>query len=402
MSIYHFKARDSKGQYVEGVVEAISTEAAAEIVSGKKLAILEISLQPLRSPIFLADFFAKKVSTKDLVVFFRQLSVMLEANLPLVRALRILSRQTKNKFFQKIIDGAADEVDGGSLLSAALEIYPRVFTKFYVNIIRSGETSGRLSEVMIYLANQKEKDYDVESKVKGAMIYPAFILGALAVVGFIVLTFVIPSMTAMLVESGVTLPLLTRLLIGLSNIFKNYWWLIISLVLAFIVFWNYWLKTEIGRKFFDEAKLRLPIFGKVFQNIYIVRICLSFATLIKGGVPIAVSLGVVKDVVDNVIYEQILVTATKSVGEGNQIAASLATSHYIPTVVTQMIAVGEESGKLEEILEKVADFYSREIDNTVSNLSSLLEPIIMIILGLAVGVFVAAVILPMWQLSSSF
>jgi len=178
---------------------------------------------------------------------------------------------------------------------------------------------------------------------------------------------------------------------------------LIALVVGLAVAsWIYWIKTPFGRRFYDEAKLRMPIFGKVFQNIYIVRICRSFATLVKGGVPIAVALDIVKDVVDNVIYEKILEDATKSVDEGNQVSESLAQAQYIPPVIAQMISVGEESGKLEEVLEKAAGFYTREIDNTISNLSSLIEPIIMVVLGVAVGVFVAAVILPMWQLSASF
>jgi type IV pilus assembly protein PilC len=228
------------------------------------------------------------------VIFFRQLAVMLDANMPLVRVLRILVKQTQNDYFRRVISGVADEVDGGSALSVAMEFYPEVFSKFFLNIVRSGETSGRLSEVMNYLADQKEKDYDLESRVAGAMIYPAFILVVLAVVGFIVMAFVIPNITAVLTESGVALPLITRVLIGLSDILRSYLWLILLAVAALVVYFKYWIKTPSGKRHYDRFKLHIPIFGSVFRHIYIVRICRSFSTLIKGGVPIAVALAVVR------------------------------------------------------------------------------------------------------------
>jgi len=403
MPIYYFKAKDKLGADIDGVLDAATVEAAANILMAKKLTVLDIALQPRKDYLsFFSGLFSKKVPVKELVIFFRQMAVMLEANMPLVRVLRILAKQTQNEYFKSIISGLADEVDGGSTLSSAMEFYEDIFSKFYVNIIRSGETSGRLSEVMNYLADQKEKDYDLESRVRGAMLYPAFIISVLVAVAFIVMAFVVPNITAVLMESGATLPLITRILIATSDILRNYWWLLLIVAIAFSSGLLYEIKTPFGRAVFDEFKLKIPIFGQIYRNIYIVRICRSFATLVKGGVPIAVSLSIVKDVVDNAVYEQVLAEAGRSVEEGNQISESLLASRYIPTIMSQMVSVGEESGKLEEILERVAEFYSREIDNTVRNLSNLIEPVIMVFLGVAVGLFVAAVILPMWQLSSSF
>ena len=403
MPIYYYKAKDKSGAAIDGVMDAATTEAAATSLMAKKLTVLDIALQPKKDYFSALSFIlSKKVPVKDLVIFFRQMAVMLDANMPLVRALRILVKQTTNDYFKSVIIGLADEVDGGSTLSSAMEFYGDVFSKFFVNIVRSGETSGRLSEVMNYLADQKEKDYDLESRVKGAMLYPAFIIVVLFVVAFIVMIFVVPNITAVLIESGATLPLITRVLIGSSDFLRNYWWLVLLVVVALGGGIMYEIKTPSGRALFDELKLKIPIFGKVYRNIYIVRICRSFATLVKGGVPIAVSLSIVKDVVDSAVYEKVLEEAERSVEEGNQISESFMTSPDIPSIMSQMISVGEESGKLEEILERIADFYSREIDNTVRNLSNLIEPVIMVVLGVAVGLFVAAVILPMWQLSSSF
>jgi len=403
MPNYYYKAKDKAGKMFQGIIEAVSSEAAAGLLYDKKLTVIDISEEP--TGVQLSSFnlpFLKKVKTKELVVFFRQLSVMSNASLPLVKSLRILARQPRGVYLKNIITEVSNEVDGGASLSASMNMFPEVFTDFYVNIIKSGEISGRLSEVMDYLADQKEKDYDLEAKVKGAMIYPGFIISVLVVVGFIIIAFVIPNITAILKESGATLPLITLMLLGFSNFISVFWWLVLLAVAAVIFGWMYFVRTTYGRQVSDYIKINVPIFGKIWRHIYLVRICRSFATLVRGGVPIAPALGIVKDVVDSAIYEQILEKVIKNVDEGSQISEALADNEYIPQIVVQMISIGEESGKLEEVLEKVSDFYSREIDNSVRNLSNLIEPIIMIVLGVAVGLFVTAVILPMWQLSSSF
>lgn len=402
MPNFYYKAKNSFGRVVLGMVEATSQETAIDVLANKKLLILEIDDRPIGlSGLMFLKFSFKRVSIKELVIFFRQLSVMIDANMPLVKSLGIMTKQTNNDYFRQVISTVADEVDGGNQLSVAMSAFPAIFSKFYVNIIKSGETSGRLSEVLNYLADQKEKDYDLESKVKGAMIYPVFILAVLGIVGFIAMAFIIPNITDLLVESGATLPLLTRVLMAVSGFFNHFWWLIILVVAGLISGWLYWVKTESGKDIYDRIKLHIPVFGKIFKQIYIVRICRSFATLIRGGVPIVASLEVVKEVADNKVYEMILAEAVKAVDEGSPLSEALLDPN-IPVVVSQLISVGEETGKLDEVLERAAEFYAREVDNSVKNLSTLIEPAIMVFLGLTVGLFVAAIILPMWQLSSSF
>jgi len=402
MPIFYYKAKDREGRVSEGIIEAASDEAVADLLLAKNLVVVEISQQKQKQ-VYLKflDIF-RRVSTKELVIFFRQLSVLISANIPVVRALRTLVRQTKNANLKKITEALADEVEGGATMSSAMEAYPQTFGKFYVNIVRSGETSGRLSEVMNYLADQKEKDYDLESRVKGAMYYPAFILAVLAVVGFIVLVYVVPKITVMLAESGAKLPLPTRILMGTSGFFVSYWYLIIGAVIGLAVGYVFYARTPGGRRTLDLIKIKIPIFGNIFKNIYIVRICRSFATLLKGGVTVSQSLEVVKDVVDNKVYEEILQNTINSVNEGNPVSESLSQSPHFPLMVPQMISVGEETGRLDEVLERIAEFYSREIDASVRNLSSLIEPIIMVVLGIGVAFFVAAILLPIWQLSSSY
>lgn len=403
MPKYFYKAKNRSGKLIEGSVDAASAEKAADFLMQNNLAVIEVGerLDDYRS--FLKNIsFLNKVKSKELVVFFRQMAVMIDANIPIVRGLRIFSQQTESDYLKEIITEVANEVEGGQSLSSAMSMFPNTFSDFYVNIIMSGETSGRLSEVMNYVADQKEKDYDLESKIRGAMVYPSFIVSVLLVVGFIIIAFVIPNLAKVLSESGAQLPWITRALLSLSGFVSMFWWLVLLLFFGAIAAWLAFIKTPQGEHIKDSLKINIPVFGKIWRHIYIVRICRSFATLVRGGVPISQSLSVIKGVVGNVVFEGIIQDAIKSVDEGNQISESFASNKNVPIIVVQMISVGENSGKLEEVLEKSADFYSREIDNTVRNLSNLIEPIIMIVLGLAVGLFVAAVILPMWQLSASF
>lgn len=402
MAKYYYTAKDKNGGKIEGELDAVSAEAVALVLGEKGLLILDISEEKQAASRLNFMKIFNRVKGKDLVVFFRQFSVMVEANLPVVKSLRTLMRQTKNERLKGIISALADEVEGGSTLSAAMEMHPDVFGKFFVNIVRSGETSGRLSEVMTYLADQKEKDYELESKVRGAMIYPAFIIAVLIVVGFVVFTFVVPKMTAMLTEAGAKLPFITQVLLDTSAVFQKYWYLMIIGAFLLITGFQFLIRTPYGRAKLDLLKIKIPVFGVILRDIYIVRMCRSFATLLRGGVTVAQSLEVVKDVVDNKVYEKLIEDTIASINEGNPVSESFSNSPYMPLMVSQMTAIGEDTGKLDEVLERVSEFYGREIDNYVRNLSSLIEPIIMIVLGVAVAFFVAAIILPMWQLSANF
>ncbi|MFA4871801.1 MAG: type II secretion system F family protein [Patescibacteria group bacterium] len=402
MALFFYKAKDKSNQIKEGMVEAISMDLVANYLLEKGLVVIDIKQKNASEAKNYFLRFFRRVKMGDLVVFFRQLSVMVRANLPIMDALRILLRQTRSQYLKAVIADVANEVDGGAKLSNAMAGHPDVFSDFFTNIIHSGETSGRLSEVMDYLADQQEKDYDMQAKIRGAMIYPAFIVLGLLVVGFMVMTFVMPQLTGMLKETGAELPVTTKVLIFVSNSLRSYWLLILALIIFMVgAAVAYVTGSVSGRRSFDALKLKLPVFGDIFRKIYIVRISRSLNTLLKGGVPISRSLLIVRDVVGNVIYRDIIDQAIKEVDEGNPVSESFAVHKEIPIMVSQMISVGEETGKLDEVLERLTDFYSREINSSVNNLSTLIEPIIMVILGVVVGFFIAAIITPMWQLSSS-
>lgn len=342
------------------------------------------------------------IKTKELVIFTRQFAVMISANVTVVESLKILVDQTKNVTLQNMISEIAFEVDGGAFLSDAFAKRPRIFSNFFVNIVKSGETSGKLDEVLNYLADEMEQNYDMVAKIKGAMIYPVFIVCGLIGVGIVLMVYVIPNLTSILTETNATLPLSTRIIISVSNFFANYLWLV-GLIVAALVFAVYsFAKTTFGRRVIDIIKLKMPIFGKLFKFIYLMRFTRSLSTLVKGGVTITKSLEITADVVGNVIYKEIIEETLDSINDGNPIYLVMNQSSYVPKMVPQMISVGERTGKLDVVLDKVTDFYGRETSNMLNNLSKLMEPIIMVIMGLGVGVMVAAVIMPMYNLASQF
>ncbi|MBN2884700.1 type II secretion system F family protein [Patescibacteria group bacterium] len=343
-----------------------------------------------------------QIKVKDLVIFSRQFSVMIAASMPVVESLLILIDQTNNFSLKNMIADISLEVDSGSLLSDAFARRPSVFSDFFVNIIKSGETSGKLDEVLTYLADEMEKSYDMASKIKGAMIYPSFILVALAGVGVMLMVYVIPNLTAMLTETGMKLPLSTRIIISISTFMRDYMILITLVLIGLIMGGRYYLKTPMGKRQLDAIKLRMPIFGRLFKYIYLMRFTRSLSTLLKGGVTITRSLEITANVVGNVIYYELILQTLKSINDGNSLASVLETSDDVPKMVPQMISIGERTGQLDTVLDKITDFYSREAAAMLANLSALMEPMIMVIMGLGVGVMVAAILMPMYNMASQF
>lgn len=383
------------------MINAYNRRAATERIAEMGLSASSIKDKTDSLELKLLSIF-QPVKIKDLVVFSRQFSVMISANLALVQALRIAAEQTVNTALKMTVSEVAYEVDSGSSLSAALAKRPKIFSPFYTNVIKSGETSGRLDEVLNYLADEMEKDYDMSSKIKGAMIYPAFVLGGLFVVGILMMVVVVPKLTSILTENGGSLPLSTRVVIGISNFLINFWWLLAILIVILAIAIRLFANTPGGIRMIDYIKLKLPVFGSLFQLIYITRFTRSMNTLIVGGVTISKSLDVVSEVVGNTYYKELIEKGKRDVEEGGSLSRVFLESETVPKMVPQMIIVGEKTGKLDLVFAKITDFYSREINNILTNLVALLEPSIMVVMGVAVGVMVAAVIMPMYNLASNF
>lgn len=401
MAIFQYKAKTPKGRTKSGLEVAISETELIQRLRRQELEVLEIKAaeDSWQTKI---QLFLNRPKGKDLAIFARQFSVMISANVPVVESLVILVEQTSNFKLKQVIASIAFDVNAGSLLSDSLSRHPKIFDNFFVNMVRSGETSGKLDEVLDYLADQTEKSYDTASKVRGAMIYPVFITMGMVGVGIVLMVYVIPNLTGMLEESGAELPLATRLIIGASNFLTTYLWLLLILLIILVFAARAYLKTDAGRWQFDNLKLRVPIFGKLFNYIALTRFTRSLATLLKGGVTITKSLEVVAGVVSNVVYEDIIKRTLQSIEDGNPLSAVMNAEPLVPKMVPQMMAVGERTGKLDVVLDKVTDFYGSEMDKMLANLSALMEPIIMVIMGIGVGIMVAAVIMPMYNMASQF
>ncbi len=401
---FEYKAKKENGETVKGEIEAANEQVALDTLSDKGLVVVSLTKQSQlpfwRRPLNIE--FLQGVKPKEMVFLSRQLSVMVSAGLPLVQALEVLSEQSDKRFIKDVLQKVADDVREGRRFSVALAQFPKVFDDFYINMVRAGETAGKLDEVLNYLADQKEKNYDLMSKIKGAMIYPAFIVAAVIGVMILMMVFVIPQLTGVLEEAGVDLPLPTRILIGVSTFFSSNFVLILILTVLAVIGFIAWIKTDQGKKIWDKILLKLPIFGDLFEEIYLVRFTRSLSTLIIGGIPISSALKIVAKVVGNSVFKKTIMGAVVDVEEGRSISSSFQGAPHIPSMLSQLLSVGERTGRLDEVLEKISDFYSREVQNTLSKLVTLLEPMIIIFLGVVVGGMVAAIVLPMYQMATAF
>lgn len=401
MPNFKYKGVNSHGQVVGGIVEAVDSQMASKSLSNNGVDVFFLREKKGIQLVFDLSFLSG-VKVKEVVIFIRQFSVLISASVTLSDALQLLAAQTEGKILKKVIAEIAGNVEGGMRLSDAFEKHSKIFSKFFINVVRSGETSGKLDEVLNYLADELEKDYDMLSKIKGAMIYPVFVFFGLVIVGGIMMVFVVPKLVNMMLETGGELPASTRALIAISNFFVHFWPLMIMGMIGLAMLFRYFKKTKKGRKLIDSISLKVPIFGNLINKIYLVRFSRSLRTLIIGGSTITSGLKVAAGVIDNSVYQDLISQTIKEVEDGNSISGVfMAHSEIIPGMVPQMMMVGEKTGRLDFTLEKIVDFYTREIDNIVANLMTLMEPIIMVVMGIGVGVMVAAIVMPMYQMSSN-
>jgi len=398
MPLFEYKAKDEEGNIATGMVDGVNEQLATSTLKDQGLTVISIKG---RKKSF-GEGVLNRVKPKDVVIFSRQFSVMISASIPVVQALKVLIDQTDNISLKMTVSEIADEVNGGAKLSDALGKRKNIFDDFYVSVVRAGESSGKLDEVLNYLADEMEKDYDMMHKIRGAMIYPVFVLAGLGAVGTVMMVWVVPKLTAVISETGGELPIATKILMATSNIMSNYWWALLIVIIGVIVGVKAYGRTPVGRWQIDMIKIKLPIFGNLFQKIALVRFTRSMKTLIAGGVPITSSLKIVGDVVGNAVYKNIIEETREAVEGGASISSVFLKKPEIPNMVSQMMSVGEKTGKVDVILDSITDFYSREITNLVANLVTLMEPIIMVIMGVGVGLMVAAIIMPMYNMANQF
>ena len=394
---FNYQARTETGEVQTGAVEASSREVAFNILKGHDLyvTILEEAAAP---------FYAKKlrifemVSKKDIVLFSRQLSIMFKSNVPIVESLKTIAKQTRKFKLRDKILKISEEVEGGTSLSKALSLFPKIFSPFYINMVKSGEASGKLSDVFIYLADYLEKEQAFRSKIKGAMIYPIFILVVFVGVVSIIMVYVIPQLAEVLKGTGQELPLITQVVIAVSDFLKKRWWLVLLFLVGLIIgLWQF-ARSKTGKRFFDRNLLKLPLLGAFLKKLYLSRFALNLSTLISGGLPIAQALEITGDVVNNNLYKEIIFETRDQVKKGETISSVLDKyPNLIFPLFYQMVMVGEKTGTIDSSLLNVVGFYQEDVDRSLDNFVRLLEPIFIILLGGAVAGLMAAVLMPLYS-----
>ncbi len=341
-----------------------------------------------------------KIRVKEKAVFFRLLSVMLNAGLPLIKSLRTLGVQSeKNPRLAKILFACAGSIEGGKSLSEAMLAYPDVFGDSEVGMVKAGEASGQLNKTLKAIASEQEKNASITGKVKGAMIYPIVIITLLVVAMTLVIMMVVPQLESLFTQTGSELPLPTRILITLSDVFNNYWPFVILGVVLFGMAFNWWKKTRTGKLAIDTVVLKLPIFGEIIRKMTLSRFSRGFANLMGSGVPIIKSIEIVSHSLGNEVYKRRLILTAEDMRRGIPMAENLSESKLFPKMLVNMIEIGEQTAQLENVMLKVAEFYDEEVDNVVSALTKIMEPMILVIIGLGVGFLVAAIMLPIMQLT---
>lgn len=401
MKRFNYKAKDKAGRLVTGEVEAGSARDAARLVRGKGLYVISITSK-VDNPFSLIRKFQERVTAGDISTFTRQLSTMINSGLPITEALLILRSQSKGSM-QKIVGQILADVEAGESLSTAMSRHPKVFSTTYMALVKSGEAGGVMDAVLLRLADNLEKQEEFNGKVKGALIYPAIIVVGMIIVAVIMMIFVIPRLTSLYADFNAVLPLPTRILIGISNFTISYWYVVLTLLGVALYVLKAYRATPAGRRALDALMFRMPVFGELQKQIVLTELTRTLSLMVGAGVPIIEALTITSGVVDNSIVSDALKDAAKQVEKGFPIAFSFARHpDAFPFILSQMIAVGEETGKMDEVLTKVSHIFEVESDEKVKGLTASIEPIVMVVLGLGVGFLVIAVILPIYNLTSSF
>ena len=399
--LFTYHAIDQDGHEREGTIEAPSQEIAVSALQRRNLIISAIESTEKRPLLALSLSFLNRVSNKDVVILSRQIATLFEAQVSALRVFRLLAAEVESRQLADILTTVGDDLQGGSPISKALARHPKVFTTFYVNMVRAGEESGKLSETFNYLADYLDRSYELVSKAENALIYPVFVIAVFFAVMALMLTLVIPKISAVLIDSGQAVPFYTALVIGFSNFLVNYGiFIVIALAAGGFYLWQLG-KTDRGQLILDSVKLSVPYIGDLYRKLFLSRIADNFATMLLSGVSVVEALDITGSVVGNSVYRAVLQQVAADVKGGSSISDALGRHSEMPGIMVAMTKVGEETGELGKILTTLARFYNREVTNAVDTLVGLIEPIMIVLLGLGVGVLLAAVLLPIYNLAGS-
>lgn len=401
--LFQYSAIDKDGNQKEGSIEAINVDIAISSLQRRGFIISNISESEGGGGFFAKNLtFLERVTNKDIVILSRQLSTLFEAQISALRIFQLLASETENPKLARKLSDIVNDLQGGSSIAGALEKHPDVFSSFYISMVKAGEESGRLDEVLLFLADYLDRSYELTQKAKNALIYPAFVISTFFVVMILMLTLVIPKITQILIDSGQEIPIYTQIVIAISDFFINYGiFLAIAVVVGIFALVRF-KKTQAGKESFDGFKLNIPYIGKLYRMLYLSRISDNLNTMLASGIPMVKSLELTKSVVDNEVYLKAIEGITEDVKSGASVSEAFSRYEEFPNILIQMIRVGEETGNLGAILSTLAKFYRREVTNSVDTLVDLIEPVMIVALGLGVGTLLASVLIPIYNVSSSF
>jgi len=399
MDQFQYTVKDQKGLNKTGLIEAADPQAASQILHERGFVVIRIQTKP--KGISFGNFF-KGVNIGQIANFTRQLATMITSGLPLTDSLIVLQKQTENEKMRVIITSLADDIQAGNTFASALAKHADAFSAAYINIVRSGEASGTLDSVLQKLADNLEKEREFQSKVKGAFVYPTIILIAMTLVTAIIMIFVVPKLTELYTNLQINLPLPTIILIATSKFMASFWWLILIGIVAGLISFRRYRKTPQGALLVDSLIMKLPVLGKLNRDTSLTELARTLGSLVGAGVPILEALKIAGEVATNAIHRQAVSRAATLVEKGTTLSKALSAEDVFPAILPQMVSVGEETGKMDEVLDKLAHYFEVEVDQQVKNLTTALEPIIMIILGIMVGLLVISIVLPIYSITAAF
>jgi type IV pilus assembly protein PilC len=398
--LFRYQAVDASNTSREGTIDAVNVDVAINSLQHRGYVVSAIvPLAQSRSLFNIKISLFERVSNKEVVIFSRQIATLFEAQVSALRVFRLLASEADNVLLQRTLTEVADDLQGGSSISNALAQHPEIFSPFYVSMVKAGEESGKLDKSFNFLADHLDRTYEVMSKARSALIYPAFVISTFVVVMMLMLTLVIPRITDILTSSGQEIPIYTKIVIWVSEFFTNY----IAFILFFLAALGFFLwrfkRTKVGSRAFAELKLAIPYVGDLYEKLYLSRIADNLSTMLASGISMLQALEITSEVVDNEVYKEILDNTIAEVKGGKSFSDALAEYPEIPGVLTQMAKVGEETGNLGSILETLAKFYRREVNTAVDTLINLIEPAMIVLLGLGVGTLLAAVLMPIYNIA---
>ena len=398
--LYNYKAIDNTGAKKDGSIEAVSMDVAIDVLQKRGLVIADI--KPENKESWTTKYsFGNKVSNREVVILSRQMATLFEAQISALKIFDLLSSEVENQYLRKSLHQVTEDLQGGSSISTALSKHPSIFSDFYVNMVKSGEETGKLNDTFNYLADHLDRNYEVVSKAKNALIYPAFVITVFVGVMILMFTVIIPKISGILIDSGEPVPFYTQIVFNISNLLLNYGLLLIAILIALVFIVVRYTRTREGRSALARFKLSVPYLGNLYRKLYLSIIADNMNTMVLSGIPMVRAIEVTASVVGNEVYREILEDSLTAVKGGSAFSQSLSQYEEIPGMLVQMIRVGEEAGELGGILKTMARFYQREVINAVDTLVSLIEPIMIVTLGLGVGVLLASVLIPIYNIANA-